>query len=354
VPIEAKPGTRRDPVRVREAWSKMAAELGIGGLLVAEEHGGAGVTLIEAGRVAEVLSAELAAVPFLTAAVFAPVLLSAVSADGDRSLAAELLAGLAGGGTIIAVACAGAGESIVDASATSASGQFPLVLDGDVADTVILVGADGGELAVAGVADLEVTVRGPFDLTRGLADLRADGAPVRLLATGDAARAAYAQALSAARLALAADSAGGAQAALADAVEYARERIQFGREIGSFQAIKHLLADRFVDAELALSVARQAIEARVLGDPAAAEYRQLAAFYCADRFVAVAADDIQVHGGMGFTAECRAHLYRRRAAANRYLLGDPAELKAQYARTVIARSVTDRSVAERSVTEGGR
>ncbi|WP_345000586.1 acyl-CoA dehydrogenase family protein, partial [Tsukamurella soli] len=248
-----------------------------------------------------------------------------------------LLAGLAAGGAAGAaeqLAAIAAGDSIVAvAYAASTPGRFRNVLDGDVADVFLLVGTH--TVALARAADLTVTARGPFDLTRGLADVVADVERVPVIADGDTARETFRSALIAARLALAADSAGGAQAALRDAVEYARGRIQFGRPIGGFQAIKHILADRYVDAELALSVARLAIEAHVEGAPDAAQHAALAAFYCAEKYSAVAADDIQVHGGVGFTAEYAAHLYRRRADSNRLLLGAPAELRADYMTTMI-------------------
>ncbi|NMO00051.1 acyl-CoA/acyl-ACP dehydrogenase [Gordonia sp. TBRC 11910] len=334
-PIESKPGHRRDPDVVRQNWHRMAAELGIGALLIPDDLGGADATLAEATRVAETLSAELAPVPFLTTAVFAPVLLAGLArsdADGADD-ARELLGELAKGTTIATVAFLSdhgdvRTDSLLDADGT-ATGSFGYVLDADVADVVLLVGSDGAEIALARGTDLSVTPRTPFDLTRGLADVTAHTAPVRILAAGTG-QAAFAEALAAARLALAADSSGGAVAALDDATGYARERIQFGRPVGSFQALKHILADRFVDAELALSVSRLAVDAAVDGVDSAAERLALARFFCADRFVAVAADNIQIHGGMGFTAECRAHLYRRRAATNRNLFGSAAIAKRDY------------------------
>lgn len=334
-PTDAKPGQRRDPEQVRTQWLRMAGELGIGELLIDEELGGAGAGLVEATRVAETLSAELAAVPYLTSAVFAPILLAAIVESGGPNevvTARALLTELAAGSTVMTIAYLDVGGSPHDASVLdgeTASGSFGYVVDGDVADRIILVGADGAELAVADAADLTVLPGTPFDLTRGLASVTADGARVRVLAAGNG-RAAFDGALAAVQLATAADSSGGALAALAEATAYARDRIQFGRSIGSFQAIKHILADRFVDTELALSVSRLAVEATVDASVSAAERLALARFYCADRFVRVAADAIQIHGGMGFTAECRAHLYRRRAASNRYLFGTADSAKSAY------------------------
>ena len=340
-PTAARPGRIRDAAAAGGHWRQLSVDLGLGSLLIPESFGGAGASLVEVGRAAEALGAELAAVPFLSAGVLAPALLTGlVGADADGP-AGELLAGIAAGEQVVGVAWAGADPgAAIDApilrapGAGVASGRFGYVVDADLADLIVLVGAGGEQLAVARAADLEITPRVSFDLTRGFADVRADAAPVTVLASGESAHTAVMRMLAAGRLAVAAECAGGARAALDQAVEYARQRVQFGREIGSFQAIKHLLADCYVAAESALSTARQAIAAHVEHAPDADELLALAAFYCADRFADVAAADIQVHGGMGFTAECSAHLYRRRAEADRHIFGAPARLRAEHVQLV--------------------
>ena len=338
-PTRARPGQLRDAAAVRQLWTAMSAELGLGALLVDEEHGGAGATLVAAGRVAESLGGELAPVPFLSAGVLAPTLLA--QAAGDASTA--LLRSVAQDGLVVAVALSadeqgGLQPGPVVRADGLASASFSHVLDADVADVLVLVGDRGRQLAAVRVDDVMLTPRPAFDLTRGLADVVATAAPATVLAEGDVAGAAVQATLVAGRLALAAESAGGAQAALSEAVSYARQRVQFGREIGSFQAIKHLLADRYLDAEAALSVARLALQAQVDAAPDAEELYLLAATYCAQKYAAVAADGIQVHGGVGFTAEYRAHLHLRRAQSHRYLLGDPAALRTAYLDAVIRRS----------------
>jgi alkylation response protein AidB-like acyl-CoA dehydrogenase len=343
-PTLARPGAIRDAAAAREHWGQLATEIGPGSLLVPEEFGGAGTTLVEAGRVAEALSAELAAVPFLSSGVLAPTLLTPLVEGGATPVAGEVLASLASGERVAAVAWSAGdpsvpvAEPVLDARAEAATGRFCYVIDADVADWVLLVGARGKQVALVHAADLRITPRAAFDLTRGIADVVAEGAPVVASWTGSSAATAFRQMLAAGRLALAAECAGGAQAALAQAVDYAKTRIQFGREIGSFQAIKHILADCYVAAESALSGARLAIAAHVAEASDADELRVLAAFYCADRFAEVAAADIQVHGGIGFTAECSAHLYRRRAEADRHLLGEPAGLRADYLTTLITKA----------------
>ncbi len=344
-PTLARPATIRDADASRAHWKRLAAELGLGSLLVPEAFEGAGASLVEAGRVAEALGAELAAVPFLSSAVLAPVLLSNLAGDDPESPAGKLLAGIADGTTAAAVAWASDdpgtanADQIVTDSAT-ATGRFGYVIDADLADVVLLVGAGGEQIAVARARELEITPRQSFDLTRVFADVRADAAPIEVLGSGAAARTAFERMLAAGRLVAASESAGGAQAALDQAVEYAKQRVQFGREIGSFQAIKHILADCYVDTESTISTARLAIGAYVDGTSEAAELVCLASFYCADKFADVAAAGIQVHGGIGFTAECSAHLFRRRAESNRLIFGDPAQLRAEYLQLLATQEVS--------------
>lgn len=331
----ARPGVVRDADSARTHWRALSSDLGVGTLLIPEELGGDGASLTEAGRVAEALGAEVAAVPSLSAGVLAPVLLSALANGDEQSPAAELLRRLIAG-EIVAVAWAdddpgrAADVPLLGFDADRVTGSFRYVVDGDIADVLVLIGARGEQIVAVEARDLEITPRASFDLTRGFADVAANDTRAVDLARGSHARSAFERMLTAGRLAVAAECAGGARAALDLAVDYAKQRVQFGREIGSFQAIKHLLADAFVNAESATSVARLAIDAYVNDEPDAAELVAAAAFYCADRFADVAATGIQVHGGIAFTVECAAHLYRRRAESNRHILGDPAQLRADY------------------------
>lgn len=331
----ARPSVVRDAQAARASWQALAVDLGAASLLIPEQQGGSGASLLEVGYVAEALGAELATVPFLSSGVLAPALLAKIVEGADGNASAELLTRITSG-TIVAVAWAAddtgaaTAQPLLDDAEDTASGSFSYVIDADLADVVILIGAGGTQIAAVDADQLAITPRPAFDLTRGLADVVADNAAATVLATGEQAVEAFRTALTAGRLALAAESAGGAGQALEIAVEYAQQRVQFGREIGSFQAIKHLLADCFVNEQSALSVARLAIEAYVADEPDAAELVAAAAFYCADRYVDVAGTGIQVHGGIGFTVERSAHLYRRRAEANRHLLGAPEQLKSDY------------------------
>ncbi|WP_153504790.1 acyl-CoA dehydrogenase family protein [Cumulibacter manganitolerans] len=340
----ARPGVIRDPEAARSGWHAMCADLGIGTLLVAEELGGAGATLVEATRVAQALGAELAPVPHLSCGVLAATLLGSLAAGSPDGPAASLLRRLVDGAVVtVAWATSDPGtpapEPLLAFDSGVVSGAFRYAVDADLADVVVLIGEDGRQIAAVEREHLQITARPAFDLARGFADVTADRAPATVLAHGDPARAAFDEMLVAGRLAVAAESAGGARAALDTAVAYAQQRVQFGREIGSFQAIKHLLADAFVDAESALSVARLATDAYVAGEPDAEELVAVAAFYCADRYADVAATGIQVHGGIGFTVETAPHLYRRRAEANRHILGEPAQLRAAYVDVLSSKEV---------------
>jgi alkylation response protein AidB-like acyl-CoA dehydrogenase len=133
-----------------------------------------------------------------------------------------------------------------------------------------------------------------------------------------------------ARVALAGEQAGGAKHSLDITVDYAKVRVQFGRPIGSFQAIKHMAADLLLESESAISAARNAARLLAEGSPEAAAAISLAAFACADAFTTVTATSIQMHGGIAFTWEHPAHLYLRRARADAQLLGTPTFYRERY------------------------
>jgi alkylation response protein AidB-like acyl-CoA dehydrogenase len=173
--------------------------------------------------------------------------------------------------------------------------------------------------AAEGVSRRELEV---FDLTRRLARVHLDGvAATPLTAPGD--ESVFDRFLDAARVAVAAEQAGGADFALAMAVGYAKERVQFGRTIGSFQAIKHMCADAFVDVESAKSAAYYGAWAVADGSPEAATVAPLIKAFCSDTFFETARTNMQVHGGISFTYEHPAHLYYRRAKSGARLWGSP-------------------------------
>lgn len=302
-------------------WAQMAGQLGLQGLAIGEEHGGAGFGMRELAVVFEEMGRAVVCAPFLATVTAAAAL---EAGDGGH----DLLPGIADGSAIATLAVAEDAGSWDPRSVTAAfeggllRGAKNFVVDGHVADVVLVAanGADGvGVYAVEDVARLARTVLPTVDQTRKLARIEFDGVPARKVGGERALR----RALDVAAVALAAEQLGGAQKTLDMTVEYAKVRHQFGRPIGSFQAVKHRCADMFVLVESARSAVLNAAAAadespREL--PAAAA---LAKAYCSDAFFHTAGEAIQLHGGIGFTWEHDAHLYFKRAQASRQLFGTP-------------------------------
>jgi alkylation response protein AidB-like acyl-CoA dehydrogenase len=258
-----------------------------------------------------------------------------VQALDDAEAKSRLLPQIADGSLIATAALTGAkgGWTETDVATTASGGASGWALDGVA--SFVLHGQSAGVILVAartpdgigvfevgaGAAGLAVKPLPTFDHTLRLAELTFAGTPARRLASNRPAWQAVEQALDLARVALAGEQAGGARKALEFTVDYAKTRAQFGRLIGSFQAIKHMAADLLLESESATSAARNA--ARLLADgstdtPAAIN---LAAFACADAFAQITATAIQMHGGIAFTWAHPAHLYLRRARADAQLLG---------------------------------
>jgi len=303
-------------------WRELAG-LGVAGMLVSEDNGGSGLGPVELELVMEEFGAALSSAPMISTAMAAMLL------DGARAQA------LAAGELIVAVAPLGAhdwtGQSDVRVAGGRAEGVARFVPDGQIADLVLLAG-DDGVYAVARDA-FSATSLPVFDRTRRLADLHIDGPAERIC---DGSR--VAGALAVGLLALAGDQAGGARRVLEFTVDYARERRQFGRAIGSFQAIKHMAADLLLEAESATSAARNAAE-QLAGDAADRDGAlALAAFACADAYVRCAKDGVQMHGGIAFTWEHPAHLYLRRARSGAQLFGDSRHWRERFIQALEAQS----------------
>jgi alkylation response protein AidB-like acyl-CoA dehydrogenase len=307
-------------------WQKLAQQVGCAGLLVPEEAGGAGASYREAAVVAEELGRSAAAVPFLGSAVVATAALLSV---GD-----ELLAKVAGGTLTAALAIPFAtapgarpaptvridGPAPGDAAGTyRLTGTVTGIADAPTAD-VLLVPADGvpyGLYAIradeAGVTVAPVT---SLDMTRQLCDLTLDGVPARQVASGEAARQAVETAVAAGAGILASEQLGIAERCLEMTVTYVKERRQFARVVGSFQAITHRLADLYVTVAQARAVARYAADCLAAGSPDTPVAIALAKATCSDVALKAAQETIQLHGGIGFTWEHPAHLYLKRAKAD--------------------------------------
>ena len=332
-------------------WAQMARELGLVGLHLPEELGGSGSTFLDLALVLEEMGRALLPSPFLSSVVLAA---GALLASGDEGAAKDLVPGIASGEVRATLAVAEQGGSwdpaAVAVRATRRDGGYVLdgrktfVLDGHTAGLILVVARTGGEpgradglslLAVdAGAPGLERTPLVTLDLTRKQARLDFSGTPARLVGAEGEAAPALARALDLGAVALAAEQVGGAQACLDMSVGYARTRMQFGRPIGSFQAVKHKCADMLVETESARSAAYYAAAAAADDPGELPVAASLAKAYCSDAFFRAAADTIQIHGGIGFTWEHPAHLYFRRAKASQLLLGSPG-----YHRELLARRV---------------
>jgi alkylation response protein AidB-like acyl-CoA dehydrogenase len=320
-------------------WEQMAEQLGLQGLAVPEEFGGAGFGMREVAVVMEEMGRALVCAPYLSTAVLAT---SALLACGDKDAQAELLPGIAEGTSLATLGWMdGDGWELDSVSMTARregdgwalDGTKSYVLDGHVAGLVLVAARIDGEpalFAVDGNADgLTRTPLTTLDQTRRLARLEFEGVRARLIEAG--ARPVLERALDLASVALAAEQLGGAQRALEMTVDYIKVRHQFGRPIGSFQAIKHRCADMFVLVESARSAV---LHAAAVADERPAELPKAAALakaYCSDAFFHVAGETIQMHGGIGFTWEHDAHLYFKRAKASQELFGPSAAHRARLA-----------------------
>jgi alkylation response protein AidB-like acyl-CoA dehydrogenase len=313
-------------------WQRMAQDLGLAGLVVPEAFGGSGVGPIEALVAFEELGRSLACAPALSA-LFAA---NAVLAVGDESDREALLPGIAAGASLATVGHVdGSGcwdlsvvsnEARRDGDVWCLDGTWRYVLDGHVADRLLLVARapEGlGLFCVEGTA-VGLTRRAlpPLDLTRRLADVRCVGVSAKRIGEGDA-RAGLEKSILLTIAALVAEQVGGAARCLELATGHAKSRYQFGRPIGSFQAIKHHCADLLVSVEMMKSAAYCASFVAATGEGDLETVVRQAKSYCSEAYFAVAARNIQIHGGMGFTWEHSAHLYLKRAKSSEILFGSP-------------------------------
>lgn len=324
-----------EPRYDRAVWRRLGSELGVLGMAVPESDGGVGGSLVDQAVAVEEFGATLACGPLFGTVYLAIPALVACPAGDARD---ELLAALVDGERTAAFE-----PEPLSAAAGTLTGTAARVVDADAAD-VLLIAATGSD----GVGLYAVDLTGPgvqrtplvtMDLTRPQARIALDGAPATLLAGPDEAERVITHALQVGAALLAVEQVGAAQHLLDLSVEYAKSRLQFGRQIGSFQAIKHKLADMMVDAEHARSTAYHAVWALAdaSDDPALAA--SIAQATCSQAFSRIAADAIQVHGGIGFTWEHQAHLYFKRAATDAALLGSAEQHRDRVAEMVLDNAV---------------
>jgi alkylation response protein AidB-like acyl-CoA dehydrogenase len=294
----------------RDLWQALCSELGLAAVALPEAFGGSGLGMVEFAIVAEAAGAQVAAVPLLGMATAA----QAIAAGGSEAQQAAWLPGLASG-TIIAAAEGAPSLDFVDGVL---SGTIDPVPHGGIADAFVFVTYGGAWIVRANASGVTVKRHMTLDQTRPMASVTLDRAEAEPLADASAATLALQQG---GWLCLAAEALGGAQACLDRTISYARERIQFGRQIGSFQAYKHRLADMMVEIEQARSAVYWAACAIDEGSDEATLALHAAKSFCADTYFRCAADMIQLHGGIGFTWEHDAHLFFKRARSIQTMLG---------------------------------
>jgi len=316
-------------------WKVLAAELGLAGLLIPENLGGAGASEREAAVVMEEIGRAVAPVPYLSSAVLATV---ALVRAGDTATLPALAEGAATGALVVPLSTAP--DAVLTGVATSdgtLTGRVTSVA-GAAEATVLVVpvaGEHGLEVHVIDAAAPGVTVTPviALDMTRPLADVEFSGAAsVRVADTGgeQAVRSAL---LTGAAL-LASEQFGAAQHCLETTLAYVKDRKQFGRAIGSYQAIKHRLADLWLAVGSAGAAARYAADTAARGDADAEIAATVAAAYCGDVAVKAAEECIQLHGGIGMTWEYPAHLYLKRAKSDQIALGSGYRHRARLAELV--------------------
>lgn len=304
----------------RGLWKALADGMGLAGLLVPQERGGQGATHREAAVVLEELGRAVAPVPYLTSAVVATEALLACTG----SEAADLLAALAAGRTVGALAVSlavapGAAFQRVRSAAGALHGELTGIADASCAD-VLLVPADGGLFAVDTAQDgVTVTPRTSLDLTRPLATVAFDGARARELAPDPGP--AVLRALRAGAALLASEQLGLAEWCLTETVRYTKERKQFNRPVGSFQALKHRLAQLWLEVVNTRAAARNAAGTLAADGADADVAAALAQAYAAPVAVRAAEEALQLHGGIGMTWEHPVHLRLKRAKADSIAYG---------------------------------
>ncbi len=331
-------------------WSQMANELGLQSLHIPESYGGQGFSWVELGIVLEEQGRALLCAPYFSTVVLAA---NAILNAGTEDQKAALLPGIASGETIGTLAFTepngkwdAAGitlEATPDGDGAKLTGTKMFVLDGHVANLIVVVARAAGTTGEDGIAFYTVdgdaagltrTALATMDQTRKQAKLEFDGVQATALGTAGAGWAALSKTLDQASVGLCNEMVGGAAYVLEESVQYAKDRVQFGRPIGSFQAIKHKCADMLLETESAKSAAYYAAWAAAEDNDELPVVASLAKAYCSDAYFHSAAENIQIHGGIGFTWEHDAHLYFKRAKSSEILFGD-----ATYHRELLAQRI---------------
>ena len=328
-----------------DVWKQMAEQMGLQGLHIPEEYGGSGFGFVELGIVLEEMGRALLCAPFFSSVVLAA---NTLLHSGDEAAKAAHLPGIASGETIATLAYTEPSgkwdESGVTMTASGSAGSYTLtgtksfVIDGHTADLIIVAARTSAGVSLFTVsgdaAGLTRTPLSTMDQTRKQAKLDFSNTPATLLGTEGKGWDVLSTVLDLAAVGLAAEQVGGAQFVLEMAVQYAKDRVQFGRPIGSFQAIKHKCADMLLEVESAKSAAYYGLWCASEMNDELASTASLAKAYCSEAYFHATAENIQIHGGIGFTWEHPAHLYFKRAKSSELMFGDPT-----YHRELLAKRI---------------
>jgi len=335
-----------------EVWERIAGELGWAGVIVPEDQGGVGLGYVELVGLMEEMGAALLCAPFFSSVCLAA---NALLVAGDETQRKTWLPRIAAGELLATLAYSGpggrAGAACVEVSWRREGAEYRLdgvarpVIDGHAAELVLVAarapgssGTDGVSLfALEGAEGIERKALVTMDQTRRQAELRFHSvrvpASARLESEGEAWPK-LARILDLATVALCAEQVGGAQRCLDLSVTYAKARHQFGRPIGSFQAIKHKCANMLLAVESARSASYYAGWAAAEGEADLPALAALAKAYGSEAYFRCAAEAIQIHGGVGFTWEYDPHLYFKRARSSEALLGTPAQQRERIAQHI--------------------
>ena len=314
-------------------WAQMSDQMGLVGLAIPEEFGGQGFSFVELGIVIEEMGRALLPSPYFASVVLAANL---IMHSGDDAAKKRYLPNIASGGTVATVAVTEeSGRWEVGAIRTRArstddgwvlDGTKAYVLDGSSADVIFVAAHTDAGLSLFAVDRFDSVIRRPLstlDQTRKQARIEFNATPASLVGREGEAWPVLMRTLALGCAALATEQVGGAQRCLELAVDYAKMRRQFGKPIGSFQAIRHKCADILLDVECARGVAHYAVRAAAQLSDELSAVASLAKACSSDAYARAAAANIQIHGGIGFTWEHPAHLYYKRAKSSGHLLGDP-------------------------------
>jgi alkylation response protein AidB-like acyl-CoA dehydrogenase len=306
-----------------DAWRRLTQEFGLTALLVPEELGGAGYGWVEMGVALEESGRALLTAPLLSTTLATAALLAGDDADARKRWLPGIAAGEVRGA--VGLPPVGTPATALAVDGGRLTGTVSFVIDGHTADVLVLAAGTGLYVVDGTASGLTRTLLQTVDLTRKLARLDLDSVEATPLGGSLAAL------RDVAAVCLALEQVGGAQQVLETTVGYAQTRNQFGRPIGSFQAVKHRCADMLVEVESARSAAYAALDALAVGSDELPVLAAMAKAFCSDAFVTCAGESIQLHGGIGFTWEHSAHLYFKRAKAAQLLFGDPAHHRSKLA-----------------------